>query len=167
MPTMRKVTSGPSASSSMALLDEPGAPARRAPKLLSSVAAAVGKLAGRRKCRRMVLPGCRPRRSASTKLAVASSTARGFAARPSRMSIRSITVPNRSSAGSTGNRSTGPTRRRSPLRPVNTRLTLARAVSRTWGSRSTSSRSAAPPRPKALRPATMASAARIVWLKSR
>ncbi len=167
MPTMRNVTSGPSASSSIALLDEPGAPARRAPKLLSSVAAAVGKLDGRTKRRRIVLPGWRPSRSASTKLAVASSMARGSAARPSLMSIRSITVPKRSSAGSTGNRSTGPTRRPSPVRPVNTRLTPARAVSRTWGSRSTSSTSAAPPRPKALRPATMASAARIVRLKSR
>ena len=74
---------------------------------------------------RMVLPGCRPSRSASTKLTVASSSARGSAARPSVMCARSSTVPKRRSAGSIGNRSTGPTRRPSPVRPVNTRLTLA------------------------------------------
>ncbi len=37
-------------------------------------------------------------------------------------------------SGSIGNRSTGPTRRPSPVRPVNMRLTVARAVDRTWGS---------------------------------
>ena len=167
MPTMCSVTSGPSASSSIALLAEPGAPAKRAPKLLRRVAAAVGKLDARMKWRRMVLPTCRSSRSASTKLAVASSMARGFAVRPLRISIRSMRDPRRPSAGMTGKRSTGPTRCPVPVAPVNTRLAEARALSRTWGSRATSSRFTAPARPNALRPATTASLPRIVRVKSR
>ena len=118
-----------------------GCPGQARPKLLRRVAAAVGKLdaaheveadgaarsAGRADRRARSSRSPRRRR-------------RGFAVRPSRISIRSMRDPRRRSAGMTGKRSTGPTRRPCRSRPVNTRLTEARALSRTWGSRSTSSR---------------------------
>ncbi len=124
---------------------------------VSSAAADFRKLAAEKKWILTVSPTWRWSFSAAMKLAVASRTANGCAARPSSIVKRSNVVPSAFPAAATGNTSPGPMSRPSGVRPANSRLALASAVSATSGRRPTFVRSTPPTSEKSLRPGTSTS----------
>ena len=107
----------------------------------------------------IVLPTCRPSRSASTKLAVASPTASGRARRPASIFQRSTSVPTRLSSDATGNTVVASSVRPVSVRPLNGSATKARALRSTNPDRATASRSTPPTRPKVLYPVITTSTA--------